>query len=187
MTVQGLAPFGADIAVLVHNPALDGSSPRRPNNLTAAAALSGGTASDATGVSTELQHERPELKIFTWTREEVAADALSITGTCYACIAFCAHLRGLASLGGKDVTSDDRLDLFCCAYDAACWPVGPFGAPHAGQHVRVHIVTTWLSLCPSEVTFCWAQCHTALYVANRPPGVISYRFSNPKDEKCKSY
>lgn len=84
MTVQGLAPFGADIAVLVHNPALDGSSPRPPNNLTAAAALSGGTASDATGVSTELQHERPELKIFTWAHEEVAADALSITGICYA-------------------------------------------------------------------------------------------------------
>lgn len=78
--VVGLAPFGADIAVLVHNPALDGSSPRPPHDLTAAAALSGGTASDPTGVSTELQHERPELKIFTWAREEVAADALSITG-----------------------------------------------------------------------------------------------------------
>ncbi|KAL0041397.1 hypothetical protein WJX79_002126 [Trebouxia sp. C0005] len=79
--VVGLAPFGADIAVLVHNPALNGSSPRPPNNLTAAAALSGGTASDATGVSTELQHEPPELKIFTWAREEVAADALFfITG-----------------------------------------------------------------------------------------------------------
>lgn len=92
LPVQGLAPFGADIAVLVHNPALDGSSPRRPNNLTAAAALSGGTASDATEVSTELQHERPELKIFTWAREEVAADALSITGTYYAvCVPCCTY------------------------------------------------------------------------------------------------
>ena len=101
MTLQGLAPFGADIAVLVHNPALDGSSPRRPNNLTAAAALSGGTASDATGVSTELQHERPELKIFTWAREEVAADALSITGTCYACIAFLCTIEGASELSWK--------------------------------------------------------------------------------------
>ena len=81
--VQGLAPFGADIAVLVYNPAMDGSSPRPSRNMAttpAAAALSGGAASDATEVSTELQHERPELKIFTWAHEEVAADALSITG-----------------------------------------------------------------------------------------------------------
>ena len=164
MTLQGLAPFGADIAVLVHNPALDGSSPRRPNHLTAAAALSGGTASDATGVSTELQHERPELKIFTWAREEVAADALSITGTCYAC-----------------------LYLQCCAYVLLGTPVGTPDAPHADQHVQVHIIKTWLlSLCPSEVNFCWTLCHTALYVANRPPSAISYRFLNLEDEKCKS-
>ena len=84
--MQGLAPFGADIAVLVYNPALDGSSPRPSRNMTTtstAAALSGGAASDATGVSAELQHERPELKILTWAHEEVAADALSITGKCY--------------------------------------------------------------------------------------------------------
>lgn len=83
--VQGLAPFGADIAVLVYNPALDGSSPRPSRNMegTTAAALSGGAASDATGVSAELQHERPELKILTWAHEEVAADALSITGECH--------------------------------------------------------------------------------------------------------
>ena len=42
--------------------------------------MSGGDASDIVGASTELQHERPELKIFTWAHEEVAADALSITG-----------------------------------------------------------------------------------------------------------
>ncbi len=147
MAVQGLAPFGADIAVLVHNPALDGSSPRRPNDLTAAAALSGGTASDATGVSTELQHERPELKIFTWAREEVAADALSITGTCYACI-LAMHAY-----------------LLCCVYGAACRPLG---------------------CCCCEVDLCWAVCHTALYVANRPPSAISYRFLPLEDEKCKS-
>ncbi len=78
--LQGLAPFGADIAVLVYNPALDGSSPRPLNSLAKAAAMSGGAASDATAASTELQYERPELKIFTWAHEEVAADALSITG-----------------------------------------------------------------------------------------------------------
>ena len=82
--VQGLAPFGADIAVLVYNPAMDGSSPRPSRNMAtnAAAALSGGAVSDAAGASTELQHERPELKILTWAHEEVAADALSITGKC---------------------------------------------------------------------------------------------------------
>lgn len=144
MTVQGLAPFGADIAVLVHNPALNGSSPRPPNNLTAAAALSGGTASDATGVSTELQHEPPELKIFTWAREEVAADALFfITGTCCAC--------KLA-----------MLCIWCCLLAGE--------APHADQHAQVHIITSWLLLllCLSEMDFCWALCHTALYVAHRP-------------------
>ena len=127
MTVQGLAPFGADIAVLVHNPALDGSSPRPPNNLTAAAALSGGTASDATGVSTELQHERPELKIFTWAREEVAADALSITGTCYACILamlciWCCfagplgHLMRPMRTSMRKCTSSDLGCCCCCVH-----------------------------------------------------------------------
>ena len=78
---QGLAPFGADLAVLVYNAGLEGSSPRPLNNLAkASAALPGGRASDAAGVSTELQHERPELKILTWAHEEIAADALSITG-----------------------------------------------------------------------------------------------------------
>lgn len=79
--LQGLAPFGADLAVLVYNAGLEGSSPRPLNSLAkAAAGMSGGTASDTVGASTELQHERPELKIFTWAHEEVAADALSITG-----------------------------------------------------------------------------------------------------------
>ena len=80
MCVQGLAPFGADIAVLVYNPAVDGSSPRPLNNPRNTSALSGGTTSGGTGSSTELQHERPELRIFTWAHEEVAADALSISG-----------------------------------------------------------------------------------------------------------
>ncbi len=166
MAVQGLAPFGADIAVLVHNPALDGSSPRRPNDLTAAAALSGGTASDATGVSTELQHERPELKIFTWAREEVAADALSITGTCYACI-LAMHAY-----------------LLCCVYGAACRPLGPPDGPT--QTSMPMCTSSRLGCCCCEVDLCWAVCHTALYVANRPPSAISYRFLPLEDEKCKS-
>lgn len=78
--VVGLAPFGADLAVLVYHTALEGSSPRPPSSLAKTAAMSGGSASDAIGASTELQHERPELKILTWDHEEIAADALSITG-----------------------------------------------------------------------------------------------------------
>ena len=78
--MQGIAPFGADIAVLTYNPALDGSSPRPLNNLAKATTLPGGDGAATSGVSTELQHERPELKILTWNQEEVAVDALSITG-----------------------------------------------------------------------------------------------------------
>jgi len=140
MAVQGLAPFGADIAVLVHNPALDGSSPRRPNDLTAAAALSGGTASDATGVSTELQHERPELKIFTWAREEVAADALSITGTCYACI-LAMHAY-----------------LLCCVYGAACRPLGP---PDGPTQTSMPMYVTQLCM--------WQTDRPALYLIDSYP------------------
>lgn len=78
--LQGLAPFGADLAVLVYNTALEGASPRPPSSLAKTAAMSGVSASEAIEASTELQHERPELKILTWAHEEVAADALSITG-----------------------------------------------------------------------------------------------------------
>ena len=78
--LQGLAPFGADLAVLVYNTALEGASPRPPSSLAKTATMSGLSASDAIEASTELQHERPELKIFTWAHEEIAADALSITG-----------------------------------------------------------------------------------------------------------
>ena len=78
--LQGLAPFGADLAVLVYSTALEGASPRPPSSLAKTATMSGVSASDAIEASTELQHERPELKIFTWAHEEIAADALSITG-----------------------------------------------------------------------------------------------------------
>ena len=78
--LQGVAPFGADLAVLVYNTALEGSSPRPLSSLAKTAAMSGGSASDAIRAGTEVQHERPELKILTWAHEEVAADALSITG-----------------------------------------------------------------------------------------------------------
>ena len=65
--MQDIAPFGADIAVLAYNTALEGSSPRPLNNLAkAAAAMPGGDGPGAAGVSTELQHERPELKILPW-------------------------------------------------------------------------------------------------------------------------
>lgn len=75
-----MAPFGADLAVLVYNTALEGVSPRPSSSLAKTATMSGASASDVVGTSTELQHERPELKIFTWAHEEIAADALSITG-----------------------------------------------------------------------------------------------------------
>lgn len=78
---QGVAPFGADIAVLAYNTGLEGGSPRMPTNLAAAAAGATVDGAAATGISTELVHERPELKILTWTKGEVASDALLITGT----------------------------------------------------------------------------------------------------------
>lgn len=66
--------------MLAYNPGLEGSSPRLPNKLAAAAAVAAGDAAAVAGVSTELVHERPELKILTWAKEEVASDALLITG-----------------------------------------------------------------------------------------------------------
>ena len=49
-SVQGIAPFGADIAVLAYNTALEGSSPRPLNNLAkAAAAMPEGNGADAAG------------------------------------------------------------------------------------------------------------------------------------------
>ena len=80
MMWQGLAPFGADTAVLAYNTGLEGASPRMPNKMAAAAAAAPGDGA-AAGISSELVHERPELKILTWTKEEVASDALLITGT----------------------------------------------------------------------------------------------------------
>ena len=60
--------------------------------------MSGASASDVVGASIELQHERPELKIFTWAHEEIAADALSITGghavpAYYVMQAGCVHVQ----------------------------------------------------------------------------------------------
>ena len=66
--------------MLAYNPGLEGASPRLPNKLAAAAAVAAGDAAAAAGISTELVHERPELKILTWAKEEVASDALLITG-----------------------------------------------------------------------------------------------------------
>ena len=66
--------------MLVYNNVLEGASPRPPSSLAKTAAMSGVSASEAIEASTELQHERPELKILTWAHEEIAADALSITG-----------------------------------------------------------------------------------------------------------
>ena len=57
----------------------EGASPRLPNKMAAAAAATGDVTA-AAGVSSELIHERPELKILTWAKEEVASDALLITG-----------------------------------------------------------------------------------------------------------
>ena len=51
-----------------------------PTNMAAAAAGAAVDGAAATGISTELVHERPELKVLTWTKEKVASDALLITG-----------------------------------------------------------------------------------------------------------
>ena len=59
-------PFGTDLAVLVYNTALEGASLWPPNSLAKTAAMARASASEAIEASTELQHERPELKILTW-------------------------------------------------------------------------------------------------------------------------
>lgn len=130
--LQGLAPFGADIAVLAYNTGFEGASPRLPNNMAAsaaAAAAATGSATAAEGISAVLIHERPELKILTWAKEEVASDALLITGglqavsppTAYTCVVFkrlfshCVHALTLQQ-AFEQVTREALQDLFLSLY-----------------------------------------------------------------------